>query len=112
MARNKVLQKQRQHESYLRNKEKVYAESVDRRKRLFAEVNLYKSEKGCLFCSEKESICLDFHHINPSEKEETIARLITQKGRKKTFEEIEKCIVVCSNCHRKLHAGLLSYNQS
>jgi hypothetical protein len=112
MARNKVLQKQRQHESYLRNKEKVYQRMLQGRHKLMEDVTTYKVSKGCFFCPEKTGVCLDFHHINPNLKEDRISQLIVQNGRKKTFDEIEKCIVICSNCHRKLHAGLLTYNQS
>lgn len=67
-----------------------------------------KCERGCHFCSEKYYACLDFHHIQ--NKINTIGNMTKQK--RYTVEdvqkEIEKCIVVCSNCHRKLHNGLLS----
>lgn len=48
---------------------------------------------------------LDFHHLDPSEKDFT-----PSKGYKKSWEklkkELDKCILLCSNCHREVHAGL------
>ena len=47
---------------------------------------------------------LDFHHLNPSEKETTIARMTSNRYRiNRVLDEIQKCIVLCSNCHREFH---------
>ena len=48
-------------------------------------------------------VCLDFHHIDPSKKEGNIAKIITSISRKFLLSELEKCIVLCTNCHRKVH---------
>lgn len=49
--------------------------------------------------------CLDFHHTNPDIKEVDVSQIIYRKGwgKQKLLEEIAKCRVLCSNCHRKLH---------
>jgi hypothetical protein len=44
----------------------------------------------------------DFHHLDPSTKEERIGVLIN-KGWDKLETELHKCIVLCSNCHRVEH---------
>jgi hypothetical protein len=48
---------------------------------------------------------LDFHHVDPSTKEFDFT-----KGQTYSYErqkrEAEKCILICANCHRELHAGL------
>ncbi len=74
--------------------------------KLRTEIDILKS-KGCHFCSEKEPVCMDFHHINPDKKEYLVSRLIGMVSKRKLKKEIDKCIIVCSNCHRKLHAGLI-----
>lgn len=61
----------------------------------------------CCKCGEKERCCLDFHHINPKEKEYQIARIIKTHSKETIEKEVSKCIVVCSNCHRKIHASLM-----
>lgn len=70
-------------------------------------LNDYKSNHPCMFCGETELVCLEFHHLDPTAKELSISQ-----GKNGSLErlkqEIKKCIVVCSNCHRKIHAGLIS----
>jgi hypothetical protein len=73
-----------------------------------AIVNAVKAT-GCIFCGESEVACLDLHHLDPAAKETTVSYLITCHAKLETLlTEIAKCVVVCANCHRKLHAGLLT----
>lgn len=71
-----------------------------------AFVRRYKKYCGCLVCQEKEPVVLDLHHLNPSEKDADPSALYA-KSRKRLKAEIRKCVVLCSNCHRKVHAGLI-----
>ena len=59
-----------------------------------------------MYCDEKDICCLDFHHIDTTIKEEGISKMV-RSGRSyaNIEQELKKCDVVCSNCHRKLHAG-------
>ncbi len=51
---------------------------------------------------------LEFHHLDPSEKDFQVnQRLRSWENIKK---EIGKCILLCANCHREVHAGLRSVN--
>lgn len=63
----------------------------------------------CIICGEAEPVCIDFHHINPINKKFTISK---HRSRSKEWllQEINKCICLCSNCHRKVHAGLINLN--
>ena len=70
----------------------------------------YKSQFSCIACPESDPICLDFHHLDPSEKEFNLTQSSFSWNRLK--KEIEKCIVICSNCHRKLHAGKISIDRA
>lgn len=56
----------------------------------------------CVICGEDWPAALDFHHINPSEKE---FQVVASYSRKKIVAEAQKCIVLCSNHHRKFHSG-------
>lgn len=65
--------------------------------------------KGCCKCGEMELCVLDFHHVDPKTKEYRVASIIRgRESLKRLRAELEKCIVVCANCHRKIHAGLLA----
>ena len=89
------------------NRAKSVKENRDKtKKRNKRLINRYKSMCGCKFCGEKTIVCLDFHHLDPSIKEDNLSKMdAVSIGKIK--EEIRKCIVVCSNCHRKLHANLI-----
>ena len=58
----------------------------------------------CSICGYNKCIeALDFHHIDPEEKEMNMSR-----GKSKAWnivlKELDKCILLCSNCHRELHS--------
>ena len=64
----------------------------------------WKRERGCTVCGETEPWVLDMHHLNPKEKESNPAQSATLQ----TFlKEAHKCVLLCSNCHRKVHAGVM-----
>jgi predicted HNH restriction endonuclease len=60
----------------------------------------------CSICDyNKYTGALEFHHIDPAEKDFTIAQLkLTSFERIKT--ELDKCLLLCANCHREIHAGI------
>ena len=66
----------------------------------------WKATLKCLICSENESCCLEFHHLDPAQKDFTIAKQC-MKNLKRLQKEAEKCVVLCSNCHKKVHAGVV-----
>jgi hypothetical protein len=59
----------------------------------------------CVICGYDRNIAvLDFHHINPVEKEGKYRKCVT-------MEESMKCILLCSNCHREHHHGGVPYDR-
>lgn len=94
---NKDLHKKNTYKNRKRHQDKIYA-----------FINRYKRICSCFFCRENNSVCLDFHHKNGADKEYNIGNLCSQTtSLDKVKSEIRKCVVLCSNCHRKLHAGFL-----
>ena len=66
-------------------------------------VNEYKLERGCTHCGYKEDpVALDFHHENREDKIINVSShwKTSWKQYEKMKEEMKKCIVLCSNCHR------------
>lgn len=58
----------------------------------------------CAICGEDHPAVLDFHHVDGAMKSFSINTAVkngTAKAR--VIAEIEKCVVLCSNCHRKHH---------
>ena len=63
-----------------------------------------KSEASCAKCGDTRGYVLDYHHIDPSQKENTIARMTSNHySLNRVAKEIEKCVCLCSNCHREFH---------
>lgn len=65
----------------------------------------YKLDKGCERCGYDESpTALEFHHVDPTKKDSAISRLVSGNWSLKTIKkEIDKCVVLCANCHRTVH---------
>ena len=59
----------------------------------------------CIICGYSKCIrALDFHHIDPTTKELNLS--LKGLSRSRVFREAEKCVLLCSNCHREVEAGV------
>jgi transcription elongation factor Elf1 len=103
----KLKEYKRQH--YIKNKDKYREASIRSKKNTKPKkrefVSRYKLKCGCRLCGYNDSAtALEFHHIDPSEKDSAISRLISGNWGLKTIKkEIRKCVVLCANCHRTVH---------
>jgi hypothetical protein len=102
----KAYHKEHSRKYYEKNKEKVKASSAATRARGKEKWDLYKGSLHCARCPEEHIACMDFHHIDPSEKEYEVSKLVSNGMYTKAYKEIKKCIVLCANCHRKHHYEL------
>lgn len=79
------------------------SKSKTNKKLLWDIVNRHK-EGGCIYCGETHLQKLQFHHKNPKEKLTDIATLVYCNAKLKyVLDELNKCVVVCDSCHKKLH---------
>ena len=72
-------------------------------------VAYYKKEGGgcCQKCGYDKSIpALDFHHISKEQKERNPVTVIISNNHEITVKELDKCVLLCANCHREYTAGL------
>lgn len=70
-------------------------------------ISLFNSR--CCICGfDAFQEALEFHHIDPSKKSFSLtdSRAVT-KALDKQLEEARKCVLLCANCHRGIHAGYL-----
>ena len=75
-----------------------------RRKELRERIIDYKGG-GCRICGYNRSLlALELHHLNSLEKEFSISSKLTSWMA--IAREIEKCVLLCSNCHREVHDGM------
>lgn len=58
---------------------------------------------SCSKCGYKRSIrALSFHHKKRSEKYRDISKMIVNNGFEKIRTELDKCVLVCANCHAEI----------
>ena len=99
---NKKLEYAR--ELYKKQKKLVVRRVAERKKKIKSWIEEYKKNLKCSNCSETHPSTLDFHHKNKNEKEQGICYFVSNGySIDKIRQEIEKCEVLCANCHRKLH---------
>ena len=85
-----------------KNKEDLYAKQKEHRIKMRKLVLDFLLENPCVNCGESDPVTLDFDHIDPTTKRKTISQLLSgHAGWEKIKSEIDKCRVLCANCHRK-----------
>lgn len=99
-------QKEYKKTHYHNNKLDHYRRNKEKKQRL-RDMILEKKNQGCLLCDEICVPCLDFHHLDGSQKEFLISKMVNMGSSSKLQAELEKCVVLCANCHRKVHAGII-----
>lgn len=65
----------------------------------------YKAKKGCKQCGFSDPRALSFHHVDPKEKNWNVTEMGTWSINE-IKKEIDKCEVLCCNCHMILEAEL------
>jgi hypothetical protein len=83
------------------------SEKVAKSRRLLKEKSvLYKGGK-CVNCGYNKCYsAMEFHHKDPSQKDFQMSK--TTRSLISTLIELDKTILLCSNCHRELHSGLFN----
>ena len=64
----------------------------------------------CIVCGYNRCLrSLDFHHLDENQKDYGIAA-IWKKSKEEVIKELDKCVLVCKNCHGEIHEGLIILN--
>src|SRR5205807_6393049 len=81
-----------------KHKRAVYQRNKRVLKELYAKVNAVKAANGCALCGEGEPVCLEFHHLDPKEKDFEIGTYLRYHPRwEDVVREMRKCAVLCFN---------------
>ena len=85
----------------IERKKSVSRNVISWRRKKKRELVEYKGGR-CIKCGYNKCVtAMEFHHMNHKEKDFTIS------GKSWSFErlkiEVDKCILVCSNCHKEIH---------
>lgn len=103
MEKRREYQREYMRRWYRKNKEKHIVYVRNRDKKIKDWLQDYKKTLECEECGENHPACLDFHHIDPSQKSFSLGRINKFLSKQLIKDEIAKCRVLCSNCHRKKH---------
>jgi len=90
---------------YLKHKAAIRAKNTAYRQGIVDWMTEYKSTLKCVECGFDNPVALQFHHRDPSQKVIEIGEARNQGWSiKRILEEIEKCDVLCANCHWIKHS--------
>jgi len=89
--------------NYNKNKDQWREYQREFKRKFRDAINEHKQTLNCSKCGENRYYLLDFHHIDPTQKTIAIGNAWQYKSKEDTFKEMEKCIPLCSNCHREFH---------
>lgn len=82
-------------------------EAVTRRKQEVKRLLVKEAGGCCAICGyDRTVVNLVFHHVNPREKSFALASSTT-KSLAAYRAEMEKCVLVCANCHGEIETGLV-----
>ena len=77
-----------------------------RRKEVRRKALAYKGGR-CRMCGYDRCVeALEFHHLDSSRKDFGISGQGYTRSWRRIREELDKCVLLCANCHREVHAGL------
>ncbi|MBR9703980.1 hypothetical protein GOV12_01090 [Candidatus Pacearchaeota archaeon] len=89
---------------YYKNKESELDHIKKRKIKIRKWFEKFKLGLKCSKCNEDHPATLDFHHKNNKQKDFAIGKMVSEGySINRVKEELMKCIVLCSNCHRKIH---------
>lgn len=103
-SRCRDCQKSAKREHYANNRAEYVTRASRRKKEIREEWQHIKSGYSCS-CGESHPACIEFHHPEDN-KEADVSRLFNDGSLRRGAQELEKCVPLCANCHRKLHHAL------
>ena len=80
----------------------IYKKS--RKDRMYQKIADYVGGFKCSRCGiERDTMTIfDFHHLDPATKDRQISKMV-ENSWKDVKTELDKCIILCANCHREVH---------
>src|SRR5689334_10107757 len=106
------MTKAERHKEYMREiwyprnraKHKARVRGIQLRHRKENQAYIRTIKIQCSRCPETHPATLDFHHKNPRRKIATVSFMVLNGwSLDRVKKEVEKCEIMCANCHRKEH---------
>jgi hypothetical protein len=92
--------------SYSRDGKHSHSDNITAKRRAIKKHLIERAGGKCVKCGyDKCQAALQFHHLDPNQKDFTISHDFSHDV-KKLYSEVDKCILVCANCHAEIHHEL------
>jgi hypothetical protein len=88
---------------YQKTKEETKKRTKEKKLSLRKEWKAFKATLCCTKCGFNHPAAFDFHHTDPSTKTGSVNALVSNGRYARAMKEVEKCVVLCANCHRIHH---------
>lgn len=96
-------QEKKHYKESISRQESVRNTALAQKIRNAALVNNIKQNSCCAKCGESRFYVLDFHHKDKEAKSGEMPKMIRSSSLETLQAEIDKCVLLCSNCHREFH---------
>lgn len=82
-------------------------DAVRKRRKKVRQMSIKDKGGKCQLCGyDRCMVAMEFHHLDSSGKDFSISQKGYTRSWKKVKEELDKCIMLCANCHREVHSKL------
>ncbi|HEV2973970.1 MAG TPA: helix-turn-helix domain-containing protein [Solirubrobacteraceae bacterium] len=86
---------------------KCRSDAVAKRRRRIKQILVHEAGGACRICGYDRCIAaLEFHHVAPADKRFSLSERGVARSLARARQEAAKCILLCSNCHVEVEAGL------
>jgi len=86
--------------------------AVDKRRKEIRQLAIKYKGGRCLICHYSKCLkALEFHHLESDKKDFGISAKGYTRSWNATKKELDKCVLLCANCHRELHDGITQLPQ-
>jgi len=95
------------HSKKRKGDQKIQSKARSYNRQLKAYYKRLINEGKCAKCGySKAQAVLEFHHIIPENKEHSVSKLINSNDHLDILVELEKCILLCRNCHMEIESNV------
>ena len=100
------------YKDYSHERKRNLIKSVNKRRRTTKKKAVEYKGGQCAVCGYNKCIqALQFHHLDPKEKDVTISSVGTWAWHR-VAAELDKCVLLCCRCHTEVHAGVLALERN
>ena len=99
--KNKQKEYQQKHHQRTKKKKRKQQNQLKDKRKIFILEEMQKRGNKCAKCGFSDIRALDWHHLDPNDKVNSISEMIRNRvSMDKLQAELDKCELVCANCHR------------